>query len=151
MASKATTVEQYLEELPDDRRPIMTQLHNTIMKNLPKGFEAVMNYGMIGYVVPHSLYPNGYHCDTKLPLPFMGLASQKNNLSLYHMGMYADNDLTKWFADAYQSLNIGKLDMGKSCIRLKKLDQIPIDLIAELCKKMSPAAWIKMYESELKN
>ncbi|HMS99117.1 MAG TPA: DUF1801 domain-containing protein [Saprospiraceae bacterium] len=150
MQSKATTVEEYLNELPEDRIAAMLQLQKTIKKNLPKGFSEEMNYGMLGYVVPHKLYPAGYHCDPKLPLPFLAIASQKNFIAIYHMGIYADPRLLDWFTKAYAELNIGKLDMGKSCIRFKNPAKIPFDLIGELVSKMSPQQWIAMYESYYK-
>lgn len=146
MQSKAATVEQYLAELPVARQQAMTKLRKVIKRNLPKGFKEGMGYGMIGYVVPHSLYPDGYHCDPKLPLPFMSLASQKNYISVYHMGVYAENDLGKWFAKEYAKLNIGKLDMGKCCIRFKNIEKIPYELIGELAGKLTPQEWISFYE-----
>lgn len=150
MQSKATTVEEYLNELPEDRIAAMLQLQKIIKKNLPKGFSEEMNYGMLGYVVPHKLYPAGYHCDPKLPLPFLAIASQKNFIAIYHMGIYADPKLHDWFTNAYAELNIGKLDMGKSCIRFKNLAKIPFDLIGQLVSKMSPQQWIALYESNYK-
>ena len=150
MQSKATTVEEYLNELPEDRIAAMLQLQKIIKKNLPKGFSEEMNYGMLGYVVPHKLYPAGYHCDPKLPLPFLAIASQKNFIAIYHMGIYADPKLHDWFTNAYAELNIGKLDMGKSCIRFKNPAKIPFDLIGQLVAKMSPQQWIALYESNYK-
>ncbi|MBL0084624.1 MAG: DUF1801 domain-containing protein [Saprospiraceae bacterium] len=150
MQSKATTVEEYLNELPEDRITAMLQLQKIIKKNLPKGFSEEMNYGMLGYVVPHKLYPAGYHCDPKLPLPFLAIASQKNFIAIYHMGIYADPKLHDWFTNAYAELNIGKLDMGKSCIRFKNPAKIPFDLIGQLVSKMSPQQWIALYESNYK-
>lgn len=150
MQSKAGTVDEYLKELPEDRKKAMTELRKVILKNLPKGFKEGMGYGMMGYVVPHSKYPDGYHCDPSQALPFMGLASQKNFIAVYHMGVYADPKLLKWFTDEYAKQVKGKLDMGKSCIRFKKPDQIPFKLIGELASKMTPDDWIKMYESNLK-
>lgn len=147
MTSAATSVNQYMTELPDERKPAMDNLRAIILKNLPKGFEEVMNYGMIGYVVPHSLYPAGYHCDPKLPLPFMGLASQKNSINFYHMGIYANPELLAWFTAEYPKHVKGKPDMGKSCLRFKKPEQIPYELIGELVKKMSVKQWIDTYES----
>ena len=137
MTSKATTPEQYLKELPADRKEPMSQLRNTILKNLPKGFKEVMSYGMIGYVVPHEIYPAGYHCDPKLPLPFMNSASQKNFIALYHMGIYSNSKLLKWFVEEYPKHTTAKLDMGKSCIRFKKPEHIPHKLIGELVKKIT--------------
>ncbi len=150
MQSQAVTVEQYVAESPADRQYIITKLRKTIQKNLPKGFAEGMGYGMIGYVVPHSIYPPGYHCDPKLPLPFLSLASQKNFIALYHMGMYADADLLKWFTGEYAKAGVGKLDMGKSCIRFKKPENIPYTLIGELCSKLTVKEWIEKYEKMLK-
>jgi Domain of unknown function (DU1801) len=151
MTSAATSVNQYMTELPDERKPAMDKLRAIILKNLPKGFEEVMNYGMIGYVVPHSLYPAGYHCDPKLPLPFMGLASQKNSINFYHMGIYADEKLLNWFTLEYPKYSKSKLDMGKSCMRFKKPEQIPFELIGALVKKMSVKDWIDYYEHVVKD
>lgn len=151
MTSAATTVDQYMAELPEDRKPAMEKLRATILKNLPKGFTEEMNYGMMGYVVPHSLYPAGYHCDPKLPLPFMGLASQKNSINFYHMGIYANPELLKWFTEEYPKHVKAKLDMGKSCMRFKKPEQIPYELIGALVKKMSVKDWIEMYERVFRN
>lgn len=150
MQSKATTVEQYLKELAADRQEGMTKLRNAIKKNLPKGFTEVMGYGMIGYAVPHSIYPAGYHCNPKDPLPFAGLASQKNSINFYHMGIYGDPDLLKWFTDEYAKTGLGKLDMGKSCMRFKKPESIPYKLIGELCSKITVAQWIAFYEKTWK-
>lgn len=150
MQSKAKTVSQYLKELPADRKAAMVKLRQVIKKNLPKGFAEGMGYGMMGYDVPFSIYPAGYHCPPRQPLPFMGIASQKHFIALYHMGMYADPKLLKWFTTEYKKRVPGRLDMGKSCIRFKKLDQIPFELIGELAGKMTVADWIKLYEAALK-
>ncbi len=150
MISKATTPEQYIKELPADRKEAITQLRNTVLKNLPKGFKETMSYGMLGYVVPHEIYPAGYHCDPKLPLPFAGMASQKNFIAFYHMGIYANPELLKWFTTEYPKHSSAKLDMGKSCIRFKKPEHIPYKLIGELIKKISVKDWIKMYEENVK-
>jgi hypothetical protein len=147
MTSTATTPDQYLAELPEDRREPVSKLHAAILKSLPKGFTAIMNYGMLGYVVPHSLYPAGYHCDPKLPLPFAGLASQKNSINFYHMGLYANKELYDWFVSEYPKHSKQKLDMGKSCIRFKKPDDIPFQLIGQLMKKLTVKDWIHLYES----
>ena len=149
MQSKAATPELYLKELPDDRREAMSKLRKVVLKNLPKGFKEGMGYGMMGYSVPHSIYPKGYHCDPKQPLPFAGMASQKNGISFYHMGIYADPQLLKWFRDAYVKAGVGKLDMGKSCIRFKKIENIPYDLIGELCSKITVEQWIEIFEKNL--
>ena len=150
MTSKATTPEQYIKELPADRKEAIVQLRNTILKNLPKGFKEEMSYGMLGYVVPHEIYPGGYHWDPKLPLPFANIASQKKFIAFYHMGMYARPDLLKWFTTEYPKHSPAKLDMGKSCIRFKKPEHIPYKLIGELIKKVSVKDWIKVYEENIK-
>jgi uncharacterized protein YdhG (YjbR/CyaY superfamily) len=151
MQSKATTPEQYIKELPSDRKEPMVKLRDTILKNLPKGYKECVSYGMLGYVVPHDLYPAGYHCDPKQPLPFACIASQKNFIALYHMGIYGSPALLKWFVAEYPKHSPSKLDMGKSCIRFKKAEHIPYKLIAELMKKISVNDWIKKYEDNLKN
>jgi|SRR3970040_167225 len=150
MQSKAQTVEEYLNELPEDRKAVMNKLRATILENIPEGFVETMSYGMIGYVVPHSKYPDGYHCDPKLPLPFINIASQKNFIALYHMGIYANPELLKWFTDEFLKHTDLKLDMGKSCIRFKKPDKIPYDLIAKLVRKTSIEDWINSYETQFK-
>ncbi|NAS10664.1 DUF1801 domain-containing protein [Poritiphilus flavus] len=150
MRSSASSPEAYLSELPEDRREAMSQLRNTILENIPEGFEETMNYGMIGYVVPHSIYPDGYHCDPKLPLPFINIASQKNFVALYHMGVYSDKKLLDWFTKEYPKYVKTKLDMGKSCIRFKKIETIPYKLIGELCSKISVQQWIEFYEKSTK-
>lgn len=150
MQSKATTVEDYINELPKERQEAITKLRKEIKKNLPKGFSEGMGYGGMGYCVPHSLYPAGYHCDPKLPLPFMGIASQKNFIAVYHMGVYCDPKLLKWFTDEYAKAGAGKLDMGKSCIRFKKPENIPYKLIGELASKITPQQWIEAYEKTMK-
>jgi uncharacterized protein YdhG (YjbR/CyaY superfamily) len=150
MSSTALTPQEYLSNLPDDRKEVMQKLRNSIIENIPQGFEEVMSYGMLGFVIPHSIYPEGYHCDPKLPLPFMNLASQKNFIALYHMGIYADNKLLEWFVAEYPKHCKAKLDMGKSCIRFKKLDDIPYELIGDLAGKVSVTDWIKTYETSFK-
>lgn len=139
-------IEEYLEDLPEDRRAVIEKLRVIIKNNIPEGFEEMINYDMIGYVVPHKIYPAGYHCDPKLPLPFINIASQKNYIALYHMGIYADKPLLDWFVDAYQKVCKYKLDMGKSCIRFKKLNDIPYELIGELVSKVTVNDWINKYE-----
>lgn len=150
MQSKATAVNQYISGLPEDRQKAVAKLRAVIKKNIPKGFKEAMGYGMMGWSVPHSIYPAGYHCNPKDPLPFMGLASQKNSINLYHMGIYADPKLLKWFQDAHAKASPKKLDMGKSCIRYKKPEDIPFDLIGELASKMTVEEWISKYETNLK-
>lgn len=144
------TVQDYIEKLPDERKEAFNRLRETILKHLPNGFEECISYGMIGYVVPHSLYPKGYHCDPKLPLPMINLANQKNFIALYHMGVYANPDLLNWFVGEYPKHCKSKLDMGKACIRFKKMNDIPYDLIAELIAKVSVEKWIESYESAFK-
>lgn len=150
MQSKATTPDEYIKSLPDDRKKAMTELRKVIKKNIPKGFKETMGYGMLGYCVPHSIYPDGYHCKPEDPLPFMGLASQKNFIAVYHMGVYADPKLLKWFTDEFKKVSTTKLDMGKSCIRFKKPENIPFELIGELASKMTTEDWINLYEKNLK-
>lgn len=142
----AIRVEDYVNQLPDDRKNAINLLRKQITENIPPGFTEMMSYGMIGYVVPHSLYPNGYHCDPKLPLPFLNVASQKNFIALYHMGIYADPQLLEWFVSEFPKHSKAKLDMGKSCIRFKKVEQIPFELIGELASKMTIEDWISTYE-----
>jgi len=151
LPGETLTVKSYLSKLPSDRKQVIEKLRKTILDNLPKGFSEGIGYGMIGYSVPHSIYPAGYHCDPKLPLPFVGLASQKHFVALYHMGIYADDGLLKWFTGEYAKVNKSKLDMGKSCLRFKNFDTIPYQLIGELMTKISPQMWIKLYESKLKS
>ncbi len=128
----------------------MSKLRLVIKENLPAGFQETMSYGMIGYVVPHSIYPAGYHCTPELPLPFMNIASQKNFIAVYHMGIYADKNLLDWFVTEFPKHSNMKLDMGKSCIRFKKPEQIPFELIGELASKMTNEEWITIYESKFK-
>lgn len=150
MTSTATSVEEYIASLPEDRKGAVGQLRDTIVNNIPEGFSEGMGYGMMGYAVPHSRYPAGYHCDPKLPLPFVGVASQKNFISFYHMGLMAMPALLQWFQDEYPKHSKTKLDMGKSCIRFKKPDQIPYALIGELMQKVTPDEWIAVYESQFR-
>ena len=150
MQSKATTPEQYLSELPEDRRIVMEKLRSVASKKLPKGFNEVMSYGMLGYVVPQEIYPYGYHCTPELPLPFFNIASQKNSINIYHMALYGDKQLYDWFVTEYPKHCKSKLDMGKSCVRFKKLDDIPFDLIGELLSKLTVEDWIKIYEKILR-
>ncbi len=147
MQSKATSIEEFIDELAADRKQVITALRAVILKNIPAGFEETMSYGMIGYVVPHSLFPKGYHCNPKLPLPFINLNSQKGFIAIYHMGIYADPALLNWFVEEYPKHTSAKLDMGKSCIRFKKIDQIPYALIGELASKMTVENWIEAYEN----
>jgi len=150
MQSSATTPEEYIESLPEDRKKIISQMRKVIVKNLPKGFKEGMGYGMITYCVPHSLYPSGYHVDPKLPLGFICIASQKNHIALYHMGLYSSGSYLKWFQDKWKKFSAKKLDMGKSCIRFKKAEDVPLELIGQLASKITPQEWIEMYEKALK-
>ena len=150
MQSKSTTVKGYLAEIPKERAESFNKLRDTILKNLPKGYEEQMTYGMVGYVVPHKLFPAGYHCDPTLPLSFVSIASQKNFIALYHMGIYFDSNLLKWFVDEYPKHCKSKLDMGKSCIRFKKMEDIPYKLIGELMKKITVKQYVSAYEEILK-
>lgn len=150
MPSAAATPDQYIAELPEERKAVMEKLRKVVKDNLPPGFKEGMGYGMLGYVVPHEIYPKGYHCNPKDPLPFFGIAAQKNSINIYHMGVYADKGLLDWFVGEYPKHSKTKLDMGKSCIRFKKPDQIPFDLIGELCSKLTVDQWIAMYERELR-
>ncbi len=149
MKIEADSVEEYIAGIPEDKKPALIELRNTILKNILEGFTETLNYQMIGYVVPHAIYPNGYHANPKLPLPFINIAAQKSFIALYHMGLYADPELLKWFKEEYAKLPINKLDMGKSCIRFKNPQKIPFELIGELVSKMSVQDWIALYESKL--
>ncbi len=151
MTSAAKTPEEYLKQLPPDRKEPVAKLREAVKKNLPKGFKEIMSYGMLGYVVPHENYPPGYHCDPALPLLFSAIASQKNFIAFYHMGIYAMPDLLEWFTKEYPKHSPSKLDMGKSCMRFKKPEHIPYQLIGELIKKVSVSKWIEVYESNVKN
>jgi len=147
MTIQAISPDDYIEKIEDSQKQgAVIKLRNMISKNIPAGFEEGMLYNMISYYVPHSLYPSGYHCDPKLPLPFISIAAQKNFVAVYHMGIYADQDLLNWFSEEHQKRVSGKLDMGKSCIRYKNPDKIPYDLIGELVAKMTPIDWISLYE-----
>lgn len=150
MNIKADTPQEYVDKLPQERKEAVSKLRTVILENLPEGFEETISYGMIGYVVPHSIYPAGYHCAPELPLPFINVASQKNYVALYHSGIYANEDLSNWFVSEYPNHVKTKLDMGKSCIRFKKMDQIPYELIGELVQKMTVRQWIEIYEKAIK-
>lgn len=149
MKIEASTPKAYIEQLPAERKKVVSRLRTVIRKNLPQGFREEMNYNMIGYVVPHKLYPAGYHCNTALPLPFMNLASQKGYIAIYHMGIYANKKLYDWFVNEYKCTVDSKPDMGKSCIRFKKTDNLPYGLIGQLAEKMTPQEWIELYEKSI--
>lgn len=146
MKIPAESIEEYLSNVPEERKEVFLKLYNTVSENLPKGFQESLSYGMIGWSVPLETYPAGYHCTPDTPLPFINLASQKNFIALYHMGIYADPEILEWFVNEFPKHSKRKLDMGKSCIRFKKTEDIPYDLIAELSIKMSPQDWISLYE-----
>lgn len=150
MQSGATSPDEYIASLPEDRKEAISKIRKIILDNLPKGFQEGMGYGMMGYSVPHSIYPAGYHCDPKLPLPFIAMASQKNFISFYHMGVYADKKLFDWFVNEYPKHCKTRLDMGKSCIRFKKMNDIPYQLLGELASKMTVQEWIGIYETNFK-
>lgn len=150
MTSNAKTPQDYIDQLPEERKEAVNKLRNVILAQLPKGFSEGIGYGMLGYVVPHTIYPSGYHCDPKQPLPFMALASQKNSINFYHMGIYANKDIYDWFVNEFPKHSKKKLDMGKSCIRFKKPEDIPFQLIGELVAKISVEDWIAIYEQNLK-
>lgn len=149
MKIEANSVQAYLNRVPEHQKSVFLQLRNIILSNLPKGFEEQLNYGMLGYVVPLSLYPTGYHCKKNEPLPFINLASQKNFIGFYHMGIYSQSKLKYWFEGEYVKQCRYKLDMGKSCVRFKRLDDVPFDLIGELVSKMNPQEWITLYEKAI--
>lgn len=148
MKIEAKSIAEYIEKVPEERQAAMQKLYTIISKNLPQGFEEGVSYGMMGWDVPLSLYPQGYHCAKNQPLPFLGMALQKNSINLYHMGIYAKKELCDWFVNEYPKHSKKKLDMGKSCIRFKKEEDIPFDLIAELVQKMTPQEWISLYEEK---
>ncbi len=149
MQSIAKTVNEYIASLPEDRKKIISDIRQVIKKNLPKGFEETMQYGMISYVVPHKLYPAGYHCKPADALPFISIASQKNHIALYHMMVY-QGELHDWFQNAWKETTDKKLDMGKSCIRFKKAEDVPLNLFGELASKITPKQWIAVYEKTFK-
>ena len=151
MQFKSKTILKYISQLTEDRKEPISKLRNIINQNIDRGFSEEINYGMIGWVVPHSLYPEGYHCDPKLPLPFMSIASQKHFIAVYHMGVYANPKLLEWFISEYPKHCSTKLDMGKSCIRFKNIENIPYNLIGELVAKMSANDWIMLYKSNVKD
>lgn len=147
MQSSAISPDAYMNELPEDRKAAISKLRDILNTHLPQGFEETMASGMISYVVPFHIYPQGYHCKPKQPLPFIGIASQKNFIAIYHLGFYVDQDLLTWFKENYTLQTTAKLDMGKSCIRFKKSSDIPYNLIELLAKKITPAQWIETYEA----
>lgn len=151
MKIEADSPKEYLEKIPEERKEAMTKLRSVILENLPEGFQETIIYNMIGYVVPHSLYPDGYHVTPELPLPFINIASQKNHIAVYHSGIYADDSLMEWFKTEYPKYVKTKLDMGKSCIRFRNPDHIPYELIGELAGKMTPEEWVELYKEKIKS
>lgn len=150
MKTEGKTISEILNNVPPERSKAFKKLHSTILSNLPSGFEADISYGMLGYVVPHTIYPAGYHCKPSEPLPFAAIASQKNSINLYHSGIYTSPELLDWFVMEYPKHSKQKLDMGKSCVRFKKVDDIPFSLIGKLMQKISVKQWIELYESKIK-
>ena len=148
MQSKATTVAAYLKELPDDRRKAIKAIRKEIRDHLPKGYKEGMQYGMIGYFVPHRIYPAGYHCDPSQPLPYAHLASQKNHMAIYLFGMYSNPEISDWFIQQWK-LSGKKLDMGKSCVRFKKIEDVPLALIGQVIAKVPVKELIREYEAAI--
>ena len=150
MKSEAKTVNDYVNSLPEDRKTAINKLRKVVKQNLPEGFAEEMNYGMIGYVVPLSRYPAGYLDNNNQPLPFMNIASQKNYIAIYHMGMYSDPVLMTWFKEEYEEAYSKKLDIGKTCLRFRNMENIPFELIGMLSNKITVEQWIKQYEQNKK-
>ena len=150
MTIKARTIAEYVKQIPEDRQQVFEKLLSILRENLPPWFEECLSYGMPAFSVPHSLYPKGYHVSPKVALPFISIASQKNFIAFYHMGLYATPELNSWWQEEYPKYSKRKLDMGKSCVRFKKMDDIPFELIQELAQKVSPEEWIATYEKQLK-
>lgn len=150
MQYQATAIQEYLDQLPEDRKEVVSKIKDILSHNLPDGFKEGILYKMPAFFVPHSVYPEGYHCNPKDPLPFINVASQKNFVALYHMGLYAKKELYDWFIVEYPKHCKYKLDMGKSCIRFKKMEDIPYDLIKEMAQKMTVEEWINTYENTIK-
>jgi hypothetical protein len=148
MQSRARTVDEYLKSLPPDRREVISAVRKVILANLPEGYEECMSYGMIGYVVPHRIYPAGYHCDPSLPLPFANLASQKNHMALYLMCCYGDKATDQWFRKAWAAAG-KKLDMGKSCVRFKKLEDVSLEVIGQVIARVPVKNYIARIEQVL--
>ncbi len=144
-------IERCLAAVPEDRKAHFTRLRDAIREHIPDGFEESYQYGMISYVVPHSVYPPGYHVDPSIPLPFISISNRKNFIALYHMGIYADGELLQWFEQEYPKHSKRKLDMGKSCIRFKKPEEIPFELLEELFSKMTADKWVTVYEAGIKS
>ena len=145
------TPEEYIAQLPADRQKIVEAIANTLSENLPEGFQQEMNYGMIGFVVQHSIFPDGYHCNPKLPLPFINIGNTKAHIALHHMGLYASSPLLDWFQSEWPKYSTKKLDMGKGCVRFKKAEDVPLNLLAELAKKLTVNDWIQTYQTQFRS
>jgi hypothetical protein len=145
-----TDIKNYIDQIAEDKKDAFLKLRDTLRTHLPEGFIEDFNSGMLGFVIPKSTFPGGYHCNPETPLPFINLAAQKNFIALYHMGLYADQDLLNWFTAEYPKHAKTKLDMGKSCIRFKKMNDIPYPLIGRLAEKMTPGEWVNLYEKIFK-
>ena len=150
MTSQAKTVEEYLQALPGDRRAAISTVRETILANLPKGYEVRMNYGMIGYVVPHSIYPAGYHCNPAQPLTYASLGSQKNHIALYLMCVYGHAETAAWFRKAWEATG-KKLDMGKACVRFKRLEDVPLEVVGQVIARTPVKQYIATIENVLQN
>ena len=150
MKTETQDLKVYIDQLPEERKPGFEKLYNTIKDNLPQGFSEEFSYGMPSFVISLKDYPEGYHCAKDTALPFLSLANQKNFIALYHMGMYAKPEILEWFQNEFPKHSKKKLDMGKSCVRFKKSEDIPFELIGELAKKMTPNEWIEVYEKNFK-
>lgn len=148
--TKEAAIKAYIDQVNEDRKEAFLELYDTVRANIPAGFEEQLSYGSIGFVVPKSIYPQGYHCTPELPLPFVSIASQKSHIALYHMGIYMMQNVLDWFVAEYPKHSKYKLDMGKSCIRFKRMDAIPYALIAELMRKITVDAFVNQYEKALK-
>ena len=146
----ASDIKEFIDNLPDDRKKAVSEIRKVINKNLPAGFKESFGMGMIIWSVPHSSYPAGYHCDPKKPLMLIGLAANKSGISMHHMGLYASPKLLNWFTSEWTKQSSKKLDMGKGCVRFKKLEDVPLGLLGELSTKLTPHAWVEHYESALK-
>ena len=147
----ANTVDEYIAAAPEERQEALRRIRALLSEHLPQGFEERLGYGMPAFVVPHDLYPEGYHCDPSLPLPFVSFANQKNFVALYHMGLYASPDDMAWFKASWDAKASGKLDMGKSCIRFKNMAKIPWALLVQLARRMTPEDWVARYEAAFKS
>lgn len=149
VTSSAKTVKEYLAELPEDRRNAIEAVRKTILENLPEGYEEIMQYGMVSYVVPLSLYPDGYLGKKDTPLPYACLASQKNHMAVYLMNIYGDKAAEKWFKEEYKKSG-KRIDIGKSCVRFKKLENLPLEVIGQAVARTPVKKYIELYEKSRK-